>query len=394
MADILTRFSAYFGQRGGDQIPGNTGLGRRIVHLCQEALNEADPVLFDYYDNWQKRGETEGVTSTPVGTAVRLKNSGLWEGAWAVIQLHSDQMQKKEASDGVRRNKGDAICGMAILGQVFQSHSLIRHYAQLSSAGDVYWEHELTDLQHGGLAPTIMEGYESGENHDRWRQSVREKLSAIPNSEPRYLEPFLLMRWFGPAYWDLFLSGSQVVGRRGLPFSDVLLDLIEQPATKQKGKLFEAAVALLFSATPGFEVRSARRSNDEQIDLVVRYERDPLAVLPLLAGPGLIECKSSPDPVSVNELRDFGSKCLFHRVSFGVLVARANITGGSKKLFRDPQFAELVRRRFLIDGLAILVIDISDLRLKSRELRGLQEPLGADHDYLIFGPIDGGTGST
>src|SRR5258708_21195272 len=164
-----------------------------------------------------------------------------------------------------------------------------------------------------------MESFESDVQHYRWRESVRSRNAGIPTTEQRYLEPFLLMRWFGEAYWDLFLNAGQVVGRQGMPFPDVLFQMIEDPATSQKGKLFEAASALLFSATPGFEVRSARKTSgrDQQIDFVVRYERDPLSVLPLAPGPGLIECKSSDGKISVNELRDFGCKCQFHHVTFG-----------------------------------------------------------------------------
>jgi hypothetical protein len=147
----------------------------------------------------------------------------------------------------------------------------------------------------------------------------------------------------------------------------------------------------LFSATPGFEVRSARKTSggDQQIDFVVRYERDSLSVLPLAPGPGLIECKSSDGKISVNELRDFGCKCQFHHVTFGVLVAKANITGSDASIFADPQYSELVRRRFLADGLAILVLDLSTLRCRAQQMRCLQEPLAQDHDLLVFGPIDG-----
>lgn len=122
---------------------------------------------------------------------------------------------------------------------------------------------------------------------------------------------------------------------------------------------------------------------------MVRYERDRLAVLPLAPGPGLIECKSSGNKIAVHELRDFGGKCQFHRVSFGVMVALANITGSDKTVFSDLQYAELVRRRFLADGLTILVLDLSKLLLRAREMRCLQEPLTDDHDFLVFGPIDG-----
>ena len=179
------------------------------------------------------------------------------------------------------------------------------------------------------------------------------------------------MRWFGEAYWDLFLAAGRVADRQGMPFPDVLFQIIAEHTTQQKGKLFEAATALLFSATPGFEVRSARKTTkgDEQIDFVVRYERDPVTVLPLTPGPGLIECKSSDEKIAVKELRDFGCKCQFHRVSFGIIVAKANITGSNEDLFSDPQYSELVRRRFLADGLTILVLDLSAMKCRSRKLR-------------------------
>ncbi|MFL5243173.1 MAG: restriction endonuclease [Gemmataceae bacterium] len=320
-----------------------------------------------------------------------LISIGMIEAAWNVAQLHSDQTQKKEAASGARLHKGHPVCGLAILGQALQSNALRRHNAQLSSAGDIYWEHKDAHLRSGGLAPTLMESFESDVEHYRWRESVRARNAGIPTTEPRYLEPFLLMRWFGEAYWDLFLNAGHVVGRQGTPFPDVLFQMIEQPATGQKGKLFEAASALLFSATPGFEVRSARKTSgrDQQIDFVVRYERDPLSVLPLAPGPGLIECKSSDGKISVNDLRDFGGKCQFLHVTFGVLVAKANITGSGANIFADPQYSELVRRRFLADGLTILVLDLSMLRCRAREMRCLQEPLAQDHDLLVFGPIDG-----
>jgi Restriction endonuclease len=381
---MLARFREFFGARGGDQVPGNVGKARQLAHLCQEALANPAPVLFDYFNDWHGR---QG--QTPVLIAQQMAAIGLRESAWDVVHLHHlDQTQKKEAADGRRLHKGDPYCGMAILGQMLGSRSLARHYAQLSSAGDVYWEHELADLEHGGLGATIMEAYESRERHDAWRATVRERLNGVANRQPRYLDVFLLMRWFGEAHANRFFDASRVRGREGLPFAEVLLSMVRAPRTRLKGKLFEAATALLVSATPGFEVRSARKNSDEQVDFVVRYERDPLTVLPLTPGPGLVECKSSGKPVTVSELRDFGSKCLFHRVSFGILIARNDITGGGE-VFSEPRHAELVRRRFLVDGITILVVQMSDLEGRARQLRGLQEPLAQDHDLLVFGPIDG-----
>jgi hypothetical protein len=80
---------------------------------------------------------------------------------------------------------------------------------------------------------------------------------------------------------------------------------------------------------------------------------------------------------------------LFHRVHFGILITRAGVTGSGATRFQEPTCAELVRRRFLIDGLTILVLDESHLRNRAFELRGLQDPLASDHDRLVFGPIAG-----
>ena len=235
--------------------------------MCREALDIADPILLDYYAAWHARRDIPGIDVTPLGISTRLKQRGMWECAWDVVQLHFDQTRKREAAIQERLNKGDPACGLAILGQIFGSHALIRHYAQLSSAGDVYWEHREPILQFGGLGPLIMEPYESADNHNRWRQQVRDRMTGIPNTEPRYLEAFLLMRWFGEAHWDVFLQASRVSERRGSPFVDVLCELIEDSAISayERGKLFEGATALLFSATPGFEVRSCAEQTTNKL---------------------------------------------------------------------------------------------------------------------------------
>ena len=168
MCGILTRFKAYFGQRGGNRLPGNTGEGRQLSHLCKEALSDPNPALFEYYADWHSRPD-----STPLFAANHLVQIGMREAAWNVAQLHFDQTQKMEAQDGVRRHKGDPACGMAILGQILRSDALVRHHALLSSAGDIYWEHQIPDLTNGGLAPTIMEAFESESMHNRWRDQVR-----------------------------------------------------------------------------------------------------------------------------------------------------------------------------------------------------------------------------
>ena len=70
----------------------------------------------------------------------------------------------------------------------------------------------------------------------------------------------------------------------------------------------------------------------------------------------------------------FRSKCQFHRVNFGILVARSGIKGTGPK-FKNPVGAELARRRFVSDGLTLLVLDMEDLHCQDRELRGLHNAL-------------------
>lgn len=238
----------------------------------------------------------------------------------------------------------------------------------------------------------MLEQYESSVKHERWRDWIRNFLQDVAPDEPRYIDAFLAARWFSQAFAERLLCLSDVKGNQGKPFVEVLLDTIadaNRSTTQEAATRFEAAAGLLLSSTPGFEVLSSRKTSDQQTDLVVHYAPDRLTRLKLAVGPGLVECKSSAKPVGVDELRDFGAKCLFHRVSFGILVAHTGITGQGKHVFAKPEYAELVRRRFQVDGLTLLVLDISQLRGKSRELRGLQDELAADHEYLVFGPKSG-----
>jgi hypothetical protein len=270
---------------------------------------------------------------------------------------------------------------------------LTRHYATLSSAGDVYMEHQFPDLRHGGLGPTMLEQFESHEQQEAWREKIRNDLNATSTDNPLYVEAFQASRWFSEAYSKHFTNFAEVIPHRGRPFVEVLLDAVEDgPKGKDTttGARFEAAGGLLLSSTPGFEVDSARKTTDEQIDLVVVHTPEPLGYIGLEQGCGLVECKSSAGPVDVSELRDFGAKCLFHRVKFGILLARSGVTGGkarAKDLFKDLQHAELTRRRFQVDGLTLLVLDLSQLRNKSQELRGLSDELRTDYRQLVFGPI-------
>lgn len=386
--ELLTEFQAVFGQKGGDCYPGNFGPSRRAYEICQELMWLSDPKLYDYFVAWDNLSDDN---RKPLAIQLCLVNNGQWEAAWALAQLHYDQFLKQEAKAKSRLGKGHPLCNLAIVGRQIGSPTLIRHYATLSSAGDVYMQHQLPVLRHGGFAPTMLEQFESRQHQRAWRNKVESDLTAYTTKRPLYLEAFLASRWFSETYSKHIKSLARIRTTRWKPFVEALLDAVENPgnaSTTTTGVRFEAATGLLISATPGFEVDSARSTSDEQVDLVVVYTPERLAQLGLEPGCGLVECKSSVGPVDVSELRSFGAKCLFHRVKFGILVARSGITGSKRdSIFKDRQNAELTRRRFQVDGLTLLVLDISHLRGKSRQLRGLSDDLRADYRELVFGPV-------
>ena len=373
------------------QLPGNVGPARTVVPICRRILESPEPFLYKTLVGWDKHQELldeRGGVVNVLAVCLGLWAHGQWEGAWAVAQLYYDQLLKREAASGDRLHKGHPACGLAILAREIGSPALSRHYAMLSSAGDLYWEHKDPDLSHGGYAVTMLEQFESFDEHDRWRAAVRRQLKEL-GGNAIYLEAFVAAKWFSDAFAQRVLTLAKVSDKEGKPFVEVLLDAVKDPINESAGTRFEAAAGLLLASTPGFEVRSSRQTTDAQTDLVVWYSPDRLTRLPMPAGPGLVECKSSKRPVGVDELRDFGAKCLFHRVGFGILIARTGITGKGPPELAEPTHAELVRRRFQVDGLTLLLLDMTQLRDKARELRGLQEELAADYDRLVFGPIAG-----
>ena len=49
---LLQEFYALFGDTGGDQRPGNVGASRTAVNVCQELMQIENPILFDYFKQW------------------------------------------------------------------------------------------------------------------------------------------------------------------------------------------------------------------------------------------------------------------------------------------------------------------------------------------------------
>src|SRR5918996_6665579 len=122
----LQEFHAVFGDKGGDQFPGNVGISRTAANVCRKPMEIEEPVLFDYFDQWDKHPE-EG--RRPFAIEQHLVRCGQWEGAWALAQLHYDQILKHEAKNGIRKHKGHPLCNLALVGQDIGSPSLTRHYA-------------------------------------------------------------------------------------------------------------------------------------------------------------------------------------------------------------------------------------------------------------------------
>jgi hypothetical protein len=392
-AQLKKAFLSFFQDANGAfQVPANTGGGRSVVTVCKGILNALSPMLYKTLSDWDGEGTlitVAGQTVSVLDVSMMLLQRHQIEGAWAVAHVYYDQLLKKESTSGRRLAKGHPACGLALIAQAIKARSLCRHYALLSSAGDIYWEHNDPNLKFGGLAPTLLESFESVEHHDTWRSRVRQAMNDFETSEPLYLEAFVAAGWFD-SHAEHVLRFAPLIKSARKPFIEVLLDKVVKPTgltSTTRGTLFEAASGLLLNRTPGFEVESARKSTDDQVDLVVHYTPDPFfSDIGLEKGFGLVECKSSEGRVSAADLRDFGSKCVFHRVNFGILVARSGITKGLAS-FREPRNAELVRRRFQLDGITILVLDLSHLRGKSWQLRGIQDELKADYRRLVFGDV-------
>ena len=72
---------------------------------------------------------------------------GQWEGGWALAQLHYAQLLQHDSEEQKTLHKGHPLCNLALVGQVVRPLLLIRHYALLSSAGDIYWQHRCCGLQ-------------------------------------------------------------------------------------------------------------------------------------------------------------------------------------------------------------------------------------------------------
>lgn len=384
--DLRAEFRDFFGEPTGERkIPGNTGSSRTLLALLR-LLRERDKPA-----EWTAASDLASwINPPPVMVARVLAGLGQGEAAWALAQLeYAEHIKAERRSLRPDMSKGGSLCNIALVGEALRSLTLLHHFAALATAGDVCAEHVNPALQHGGLAATLLERQEPHDAVEKFREVVRDTIATLRSSHgdstPIHLEALLARKWF-PKPRALYVEQLAPIRSIGAsPFVELLLESMAACGSAvESGTLFEMATALLLARTPGFYVRSARKTSDAQTDLVVSYRWEPLSNLSLPQGPGLVECKSS-GRVSSATLREFGARCSFHRVGFGIMVANDGITGDDKP---EAAFAgELVRRRLLLDGVVLLVLGRDHLTNRSVELRGLQQPLADDYDTLVFGPI-------
>src|SRR5437879_6479699 len=111
LPDALSEIQTLFGHNGGDIVPGNIGQSRTVVSTCNKIMAATEPVLFDYLVAWDGRNDQR----TPLAVELSLASIGQWEGAWALAQLHYDQLLKQERKLQSRLHKGHPLCNLAIL---------------------------------------------------------------------------------------------------------------------------------------------------------------------------------------------------------------------------------------------------------------------------------------
>src|SRR5262249_24743131 len=149
-AQLKKAFISFFRDNNGAfQSPGNTGGGRSVVSICKSILNSSSPFLYKTLTDWDDKKTlktVQGISVDILNLSTTLLGLGQYEGAWAVAHVYYDQLLKKESTAGQRLAKGHPACGLALIAQAIKARSLCHHYALLSSAGDIYWEHKDPNL--------------------------------------------------------------------------------------------------------------------------------------------------------------------------------------------------------------------------------------------------------
>ncbi|HUV42414.1 MAG TPA: restriction endonuclease [Patescibacteria group bacterium] len=132
----------------------------------------------------------------------------------------------------------------------------------------------------------------------------------------------------------------------------------------KKGKALEKLAAYLFSGIEGFDVRTNQRTQDAQLDLIIRNSVKYDPIYDVLGKFILVECKNwFTEKVGVQEVKNFIANVHFSYCNCGILVTKRGITGSSKDVEKDKKDAELtILKEFHQDNIVIIVLTLKDLQ--------------------------------
>jgi hypothetical protein len=341
--------------------------------VARAAFKNSLPTEFAWFDEREKRApRTQDIA--------RAFLAASWnQTAWSLEQLHYDQILKQSIVEKAGRNLGHPLFGIAQVAWLLGHESAARHYSALALIGDLVFH----PRGFRGAAPHMLANLSDWSVVNVLQKKIANACEDARGSHnPIHPEAVLASTWIGGKRAETIQQLAPATDAR--PFLQILLDQAET-ATKdtEKGTCFEAAAALLFSATPGFEVLGSREDVSSQTDTVVLYRGEPFnrAVLP--EGYAFVESKYRKDSISAAIVREFGGRCSNRHVNLGILITKTKITGSEDESgLRD---AERERHDFLAKGVHILVLTVEDLRGMARNLRGLEWPLRQDLERLRFG---------
>ncbi|MGA3124802.1 MAG: hypothetical protein ABSF69_28985 [Polyangiaceae bacterium] len=348
------------------------GPAGNLQRLAEAAFAEEKPRFYDWFSTCRD----------PAGGARSWVTACGWnEQAWAFLQLRYDQVFKQSVIDGRRHGLGALLFDIGWIAQAMGHTSAVRHYSALAVIGDI-----LDGNAFDGAAVPTLANVTSRRRPSMLQESVRKAIEAraLPAEAPLHPEAFLAAPWFGKR-GDAVLDLARPI--KGQAFVERLLDHLASSGTTMNttdvGTVFEAAAGLVLSTTPGFEVRSTVNDAASQTDLLLSHRTTVFGNAFLPEGYAVLECKYT-EKVGAPVIRDIGARCMIQGVKLAVLATREGIKGDPNA--RNPLLsAELERRRFLPQGIHILVVSEEDIRGAARDLRGVEAVLRDDFERLRFG---------
>ena len=332
-----------------------TGLLRQ-VEACLKSDAPAQEAWFESRERWAS-GDTSRAAESVYQLCARFLSAGWEEPAWKLALLGIDQLVKASRQAVRRLHLGSALFTPSMLARMLGHNSAMRHYAALAAVADTLWEPYAPALRDGaGAAAHFLAARTSWADVEDLRAEIRRLRGEYDDDAPLHPESLWARRWLGSR--GLVLRDFvEIKAGASTSYPDYILDRLDggplSSSSTGRGTLFEAVAGILFSVTPGFEVRGPYSDPAAEMDIVVTYTRDRFTHALLPEGYGLVECKYwTADVVGAPEVREFGSKCFLRNARFGVHVTKEALSGSStKEALRD---AELERRQLLARGVQIL----------------------------------------